>query len=172
MLGLAQAVRVDVERAPWRLPLLTSLAEVAVVGGHEGFDYRELRAAVAAVRAGARLLATGRDAVFPMPDGPWPATGAILAAIETAGGVRAVVVGKPERVMFDIACEALSGCARIGVIGDHLTTDIEGARRVGLAAILVLTGLTSQADLERAPVTPDLVLDSLAALPQAILARS
>jgi len=147
-------------------------AEVAVVGGHEEFDYRELRAAVAAVRAGARLLATGRDAVFPMPDGPWPATGAILAAIETAGGVRAVVVGKPERIMFDIACEALPGCARIGVIGDHLSTDIEGARRAGLAAVLVLTGLTSQADLARAPVTPDLVLDSLAALPQAILATS
>src|SRR5215472_9319061 len=53
-------------------------AKVAVVGGHEGFDYRELRAAAAAVRAGAQLLATGRDAVFPMPDGPWPATGAIL----------------------------------------------------------------------------------------------
>jgi HAD superfamily hydrolase (TIGR01450 family) len=147
-------------------------AGVVIVGGHEGFDYRELRAAAAAVRAGARLLATGRDAVFPAPDGPWPATGAILAAIETAGGMPAVVVGKPERIMFDIACEALAGCARIGVIGDHLTTDIEGAKRAGLDAILVLTGATSLADLERAPIPPDLVLDSLAALPEAIRARA
>jgi len=147
-------------------------AGVVVVGGHEGFDYRELRAAAAAVQGGATLLATGRDAVFPMPDGPWPATGAILAAIETAGGMSAVVVGKPERIIFDIACEALAGCARIGVIGDHLTTDIEGAKRAGLAAILVLTGTTSLADLERAPIPPDLVLDSLAALPEAIRARS
>ena len=101
-----------------------------------------------------------------MPDGPWPATGAILAAIETAGGMPAVVVGKPERIMFDIAREALAGCTRIGVIGDHLTADIQGAKRAGLDAILVLTGATSQADLERAPIPPDLVLDSLAALPR------
>lgn len=147
-------------------------AEVVVVGGHERFDYRELRAAAVAVRGGARLIATGRDAIFPMPDGPWPATGAILAAIETAGGMPAVVVGKPERIMFDIAREALAGCTRIGVIGDHLTTDVEGAKRAGLDAILVLTGATSQADLEQAPIPPDLVLDSLAALPEAIQARA
>ena len=147
-------------------------AEVVVVGGHESFDYRELRAAATAVRAGAHLLPTGRDAVFPMPEGPWPATGAILAAIETAGGTPAVVVGKPEKIMFDIACETLAGCARIGVIGDHLIADIEGAKRAGLDAILVLTGTTSRADIERATTPPDLVLNSLAALPEAIRARS
>jgi len=147
-------------------------ARVVVVGGHEGFDYRELRAAAVAVRGGGRLIATGRDAISPMPDGPWPATGAILAAIETAGGIPAVVVGKPERIMFDIAREALAGCTRIGVIGDHLTTDIEGAKRAGLDAILVLTGATSQAELEQAPIPPDLVLGSLAALPEAIQARA
>ena len=147
-------------------------ARVVVVGGHEGFDYRELRAAATAVRAGAQLLATGRDAVFPMPDGPWPATGAILAAIETAGGAPAVVVGKPEQIMFDTAREALTGCTRVGVLGDHLTADIQGAKSAGLDAILVLGGATSQADLQRAPIPPDLVLDSLAALPEAIGARS
>ena len=147
-------------------------AEVVVVGGHESFDYRELRAAATAVRAGAHLLATGRDAVFPMPEGPWPATGAILAAIETAGGTPAVAVGKPEKIMFDIACETLAGCARIGVIGDHLIADTEGAKRAGLDAILVLTGTTSRADIERATTPPDLVLNSLAALPEAIRARS
>jgi 3-hydroxyisobutyrate dehydrogenase len=168
------ALHDEVKGAGFRLVACEEAREagVVIVGGHEGFDYRELRAAAAAVRAGARLLATGRDAVFPAADGPWPATGAILAAIETAGGMPAVVVGKPERIMFDIAREALAGCARIGVIGDHLTTDIEGAKRAGLDAILVLTGATSLADLERAPIPPDLVLDSLAALPEAIRARA
>ena len=74
--------------------------------------------------------------------------------------------------MFDIARERLAGCARIGVIGDHLITDIEGAKRAGLDAILVLTGTTSRADIERAMTPPDLVLNSLAALPEAIRARS
>jgi HAD superfamily hydrolase (TIGR01450 family) len=168
------ALHDEVKGAGFRLVACEEAREagVVIVGGHEGFDYRELRAAAAAVRAGARLLATGRDAVFPAADGPWPATGAILAAIETAGGMPAVVVGKPERIIFDIAREALAGCERIGVIGDHLTTDIEGAKRAGLDAILVLTGATNLADLERAPIPPDLVLDSLATLPEAIRARA
>jgi HAD superfamily hydrolase (TIGR01450 family) len=140
-------------------------AEVVVVGGHDGFDYRELRAATAAVRHGARLFATGRDPVFPAPGGLQPATGAIVAAIETAGGMPAVVVGKPEPIAFEIACEALAGCNRIAAIGDNLTTDIAGAKHAGLDAILVLTGTASRADLERAVVRPDLVLDSLAAVP-------
>jgi HAD superfamily hydrolase (TIGR01450 family) len=144
-------------------------AEVVVVAGHDGFDYRELRAATAAVRHGARLFATGRDPVFPGPGGLQPATGAIVAAVETAGGMPAVTVGKPERIAFEIACEALAGCKRIAAIGDNLTTDIAGAKHAGLDAILVLTGTASRADLERAVVRPDLVLDSLAAVPAALM---
>jgi 3-hydroxyisobutyrate dehydrogenase len=146
-------------------------AEVVVVAGHEGSDYRELRAATAAVRNGARLFATGRDPVFPTPAGLEPATGAIVAAVETAGGTPAVVVGKPERIMFEIAQEALAGCERIAVIGDNLTTDIAGAKRAGLDAILVLTGMASRADVERVAIQPDLVLDSLALVPAAIMSR-
>jgi len=144
-------------------------ADVVVVGGHEGFNYRELRAATVAIRNGARLFATGRDPVFPTPAGPEPATGAVVAAIEAAGGRPAVVVGKPEPIIFDIAREALAGCQRIANIGDNLTTDIVGAKRAGLDAILVLTGTTDRAELERAAIQPDMVLDSLASVPTAIM---
>jgi len=143
-------------------------AQVVVVGGHEGFDYLELSAATAAIRNGARLFATGRDAIFPTPAGPKPGTGSIVAAVETAGGASAVVVGKPEPMMFEIAREALAGCERIAVVGDHLIADIEGAKRAGIAAVLVLTGTTSRADLEQAVIPPDLVLESLATLPEVV----
>jgi len=146
-------------------------ADVVVVGGHAGFDYGELRAATAAIRSGARLFATGRDATFPTPEGPWPGTGAILSAIETAGGVAATVIGKPEPIMFEIAREALAGSKRVAVVGDHLNSDVEGAKRAGLDAILVLTGATSRADLERAAIRPDLVLERLADLPGVITTR-
>jgi len=147
-------------------------AELVVVGGHEGFDYGELRAAAAAIRNGARLFATGRDPVFPTSTGLWPGTGAILAAVETAGGVPAVVIGKPEPVVFDMAREALAGCERIAAIGDHLITDIAGAKRAGLDAILVLTGVTRPEDLPGAAILPDLVLESLTELPEAIGMKS
>lgn len=140
-------------------------AGLVVVGGHQEFDYAELQAATDAIRNGAQLFATGRDAVFPTADGLRPGTGAILAAIEAAGGRPAVVVGKPEPIIFDIARQALPGCERIGVIGDHLLSDVTGAKRAGLRAILVLTGTTSRADLEQAVIQPDLVLESVSALP-------
>jgi HAD superfamily hydrolase (TIGR01450 family) len=143
-------------------------AEVVVVGGHEGFDYGELRAAALAIRNGAGLFATGRDPVFPTPSGLWPGTGALLAAVETAAGVSAVVIGKPEPIVFDMAREALAGCRQVAAIGDHLIADVAGAKRAGLGAILVLSGATRPDDIERATIPPDLVLESLASLPDAL----
>ena len=61
-------------------------ADVVVVGAHEALTYEELRIAAQAVLRGAELIGATRDATFPMPDGPWPGTGAVLAAIETAAG--------------------------------------------------------------------------------------
>ncbi|MDQ3742669.1 MAG: hypothetical protein M3389_17215, partial [Actinomycetota bacterium] len=80
-------------------------ADVVVVAGHERFDYDELRTATQAVLRGADLAGAGRDATFPMPDGLWPATGAVLAAVEAATGVRAWTVGKPEPQLFRTAVD-------------------------------------------------------------------
>jgi glycerol-1-phosphatase len=139
-------------------------ADVVAVGGHAGFDYGELRIAGQALRRGARLYATGRDAVFPMPDGPWPGTGAILAAVETAGGKEAIVVGKPEPFIFEHARGLLAGCERVAIVGDNLESDVVGGKRAGLTTILVLTGAASREDVETAGVRPDFVLADLEAL--------
>ena len=139
-------------------------AELVAVGGHVGFNYEELRIASQAVRRGAPLYAAGRDATFPMPDGPWPATGAILAAVETAAGAKATVVGKPEGYIFEIARSLLPGRRRIAIVGDTLGSDIVGGKRAGLTTILVLTGTTSRQDLEVAEVRPDFLLEDIGGL--------
>src|SRR5947209_3519769 len=61
-----------------------SEAAVVVVAGHDEFDYAELRAATQAILSGAVLIGANRDRTFPREDGPWPGTGAILAALEYA----------------------------------------------------------------------------------------
>jgi len=139
-------------------------AGMVIVAGHEGFGYAELRAAIRAIAGGAALFATGRDPVVPTSDGPLPATGAVLAAVEAATGVTATVIGKPHPFIFGIARDALPGCEHIAMVGDNLDADIAGARNAGLEAILVLTGATAEPDLRRSPVRPDRVLASLAAL--------
>ena len=139
-------------------------AAIVAVGGHDEFDYDELRVATQAVRRGARLYGAGRDAVFPMPDGPWPATGSILAAVEFAGGKTAVSVGKPEPFIFEIARSLLDGCERVAIVGDNLASDIAGGKAAGLTTILVLTGASHREDLASADPAPDVVLPDLADL--------
>jgi HAD superfamily hydrolase (TIGR01450 family) len=141
-------------------------ADLVVVGGHEAFDFRELRIATQAVLRGAELIGTTRDRTFPMPDGPWPGSGAVLAAVEAATGRRAErTVGKPEPDMYDAARDRL-GDGRYLAVGDRLDVDVAGARRAGIDGALVLTGsgTRSDADAAAAALRPAHVADSLAAL--------
>jgi HAD superfamily hydrolase (TIGR01450 family) len=146
-----------------RTPFATR-ADVVVVGGHDEFDFDELRTATQAVLRGAELIAAGRDPTFPMPDGPWPGTGAVLAAIETASGRSAdLVVGKPEPAMYEAARDRL-GPGRMLAVGDRLDSDVAGARRAGMDSALVLTGATTRAEADAADPKPTYVADSLGTL--------
>ncbi len=139
-------------------------ADVVVVGGHEGLHFEELKIATQAVLRGAELIGATRDVTFPMPDGPWPGTGAVLAAIEAAAGRKAdIVIGKPEPPMYAAARDRL-GEGRCLAVGDRLDVDVAGARHAGMDSALVLTGSTSRADANAADPRPTHVADSLAAL--------
>lgn len=136
---------------------LAGRADVVVVAGHDAFDYAELRGATQAVLRGAGLVAAGRDPTFPMPDGPWPGTGAVVAAVERATGAVAVSVGKPEAALFEAALDRLRlagdgapGAGRALVVGDRLDADLAGAHASGLDAAIVLSGATGRADAEAA----------------------
>lgn len=157
-------------------------AGVVLVSGHRGFDYCELLTAKLALDGGAALLATSHDPTMPMPGGEWPGTGAVLAAVETASGRVAEIAGKPERHLFEMAIEALDGDSplrgskptheggkeprkpRVAMVGDRVSSDIEGGRRAGLETILVLSGSSDRAAAEAAEPRPDHVVDDLAAL--------
>jgi HAD superfamily hydrolase (TIGR01450 family) len=145
--------------------------DVVVIGGHERFDYGELRAASSAVLDGAELIATSRDALYPTATGRWPATGAVVAAVEAATGTRATIAGKPSPTIFELARDRLGmpggGTTRhLAVVGDHLEADIAGGAGAGLDTVLVLTGIATAGDVEEARVRPDLVVASLAVFAQ------
>ncbi|MBS1879505.1 MAG: HAD-IIA family hydrolase [Actinobacteria bacterium] len=152
---------VEVEEAP--------AAAAVVVSGHRDFDYAELLASKRALDAGAALFATSRDPTLPTPEGEWPGTGAVLAAVETAAGRRAEIAGKPERHLFELALAAIPGAERVAMVGDRLSSDVAGGHAAGLATILVLSGTSGEdgagsEDLATADPQPDFVLPDLAAL--------
>lgn len=139
-------------------------AAVVVVGADSDFQYEHLRLATLALYHGAELYGCQRDPTFPMPDGPWPGAGAILAAIEYASGRRALTVGKPERFIFDLARALLVTARNVAVVGDRLSSDVAGGNAAGLPTILVLTGSTRPADLPGSPVQPTYGIESIRGL--------
>jgi HAD superfamily hydrolase (TIGR01450 family) len=143
---------------------LASRAEVVVVGGTEQLVYDDLKEAALAVRRGADFLATARDPTYPQPDGLWPGTGAILAAVEVASGRKAEIVGKPQPQLLLTALDRLGSDNRTLVVGDRVDTDLGAAAAAGLDAALVLSGGTKRAALNGFEPEPVAVTDTLADL--------
>jgi len=139
-------------------------ADAVLVSGHRDFNYEELLTATMAIGRGAALFATSRDPTLPMPDGPWPGTGAVLAAVETASEKRAEIGGKPEPHLFEQARALIPGAERVAMVGDRIASDIVGAQRAGLPGVLVLSGACTREDAAAAEPPPDYVLDDLGGL--------
>ena len=55
-------------------------------------------------------------------------------------------------------------------IGDRLETDILGAVRAGISSLMVLTGVSSEGDLETSDYQPDWVLPDIRAITEALRA--
>lgn len=161
------AIRTHVEQAGLTIVNGTDLAaaaDVVVIAGTEDLVYDDLRYAALSARRSGDIVATSRDPVYPQPDGLWPGTGAIVAAVEVASGRTAVAVGKPAPQLFLTALDRL-GDGRTLVVGDRLDSDIAAAKQAGLDAALVLSGGTSAEEAAAATEPrPDAVAASLAAL--------
>jgi glycerol-1-phosphatase len=142
---------------------LASRAEVVVVGGTEDLVYADLREAALAIRRGADFLATARDPTYPQPDGLWPGTGAIVAAIEVASGRTADTVGKPQPQLMLTALDRM-GAGKTLVVGDRVDTDLAAAAAAELDAALVLSGGTDRQALNGFEPEPVAVTDTLADL--------
>lgn len=117
--------------------------DAVVVGWHRDFDFAAIDAASAAVRAGARFVATNTDPTYPTPTGLVPGNGALVAAVAAAAGVEPVVAGKPHAPAARLARTRFGP---IGVmVGDRSTTDAAFAEALGWPFALVLSGVTALA---------------------------
>lgn len=128
--------------------------DAVVVGFHRDFDFHRLELATAAVRAGATLIATNRDPLFPTPNGPIPGGGAIVVAVATATGVEPVTAGKPYppmarsvRAMVGGADSVDTFARRVIVIGDQVSTDGRFSLELGCRFALVRSGNTPAGDV-------------------------
>ncbi len=117
-------------------------ATVVVVGNDFDFTYARLTAAARAVARGAHFVTPNIDPRLPTEGGTFlPGCGAIVEAVATAAGVRPLVVGKPEPPLFELALRRMGvGVEEAAMVGDSVDSDVRGARRVGLTAVLFAPG--------------------------------
>ncbi|WP_089338602.1 HAD-IIA family hydrolase [Blastococcus mobilis] len=138
----------------------------AVVQGYGSeVGWIQLAEAVVSVRGGARHVATNNDLTIPSPRGPLPGNGALVGLVTAVTGQPPLITGKPDPAMH-AECVRRTRARRPLVVGDRLDTDIEGARRVGAASLLVFSGVTDPALLLTAAPQhrPDLIAADAAGL--------
>ncbi len=140
-------------------------AQWVVVGMDRALTYAKLGHALLAFLAGARPLATNRDATYPTETGLVPGGGAIVGALEGMGFPPEIVVGKPSPIAYRVALAAVSlSPEEVLMIGDRLETDILGAQEQGMDTALVLSGISTRDDIQRQGIRPTWVAQDLAAL--------
>jgi len=148
-------------------------ADIVVCGKDETLTWAKLATASLNIRAGASFIGTNADTTLPTEHGITHGNGAILAALEVATGVSPTIIGKPEPIIYQQAL-ALLGISPDETIalGDRLETDILGAVRTGIRSIMVLTGISSEADLQDSAYQPTWVMQDIRAVTKALREQS
>jgi NagD protein len=133
--------------------------DYVVVGETRSYSFEAITRAIRLINAGARFIATNPDATGPSAEGPLPATGAVVALITKATGREPYIVGKPNPMMFRSALNRIHAHSEsTGMIGDRMDTDIVAGIEAGLYTVLVMTGISDEAELLRYPFRPDEIL--------------
>ncbi|MFC6597724.1 HAD-IIA family hydrolase [Kitasatospora paranensis] len=139
--------------------------DYVVLGETRTYSFEALTKAIRLINAGARFICTNPDETGPSPEGVLPATGSVAALITKATGVEPYFVGKPNPLMMREALNTAGAHSETAaMIGDRMDTDVVSGMEAGMETILVLTGLTAPADVERFPYRPTRVVKSIADL--------
>jgi 4-nitrophenyl phosphatase len=165
VLGEAGASEPLAERGFILTDLYDVTADIVVCGKDSTLTWDKLATATLNVRNGAVFIGTNADTTLPTEHGITHGNGAILAAIQTGSDVAPVCVGKPEPIMYQQAIALLGTTLEETIaLGDRLETDILGAVNTGIRSIMVLTGISSAADLVNSDYQPTWVLPDLEAV--------
>jgi len=138
-------------------------ADALVASIDREFGYEDLCTALWALERGIPFIGTDPDVVIPAPDRDVPGSGAVINAIAgVAEREPDAVLGKPSDTAIEMVRERLpyppEECL---VVGDRLDTDIALGERAGMTTALVLSGVTDEAAVAAADVSPDHVLEDL-----------
>ena len=148
------------------IPLTEDDPDIVVLTFDTTITYEKINKAFHFLNSGAELIATHPDDVCPTEDSYDIDIGPFIRMFEQMCQTKATVIGKPNRLMLEMAVGELGVAPEDTVmIGDRLTTDIEMAVSAGTQSILVLSGETDREMLSRWGKNPTAVVESVADIP-------
>ena len=140
-------------------------ADLVVSGLDRHLTWDKLATATLNINAGAMFYATNADTSLPTELGDVMGNGGTLAALEATTGVQAIVIGKPGPILYQQALAILGTTKEQTIaIGDRLDTDILGAVNTELRSIMVLTGISTEADIGNVDYQPTWIMDDIRAI--------
>ena len=155
------------------IELVGDSADAVLLGGcdetsepNQVFSWMNLGQAFAELQMGADLYCLHKNKWWQTSRGPLLDAGAFVAGLEYATGVDATVLGKPSASFFAAALDALGAEPELTwMVTDDLEADVRGAQAFGMRTALVRTGKFRPETLEGSDVIPEIVLSSMAQLP-------
>ena len=128
--------------------------------------YEKINKGYRFLKGGAAFVATHPDDLCPTEDSYDIDIGPFIRMFEQMCGTKAVVVGKPNRLMLEMAAMEMGVLPEDSVmVGDRLYTDMRMAFLAGTRSILVLTGEATLEALNESGMEPTFVVDSVADIP-------
>lgn len=144
-------------------------ADIVVCGLDRTLTWQKLATATYTLHSGAKFIGTNADTSLPTEQGMTIGNGAILAALEAATGVTPITIGKPEPIMYQQAMSLLETEPNNTIaIGDRLDTDILGAVRANIRSLMVLTGVSSEKDVQASDIRPTWIMPDIQAITEAL----
>lgn len=121
-------------------------ANCVLVSEDRALTYDKLAMACEIINLGADFYKTASGGVWIMGKKRVPGAGAIAAALETACGKKAELIGKPSKYMIDELKALELDPKKTILFGDECDSDIAIGNRLGFETVLVLTGRDSERD--------------------------
>jgi NagD protein len=139
--------------------------DYVVLGETRTYSFTAITTAIRLILDGARFICTNPDPTGPSNEGVLPAVGSVAALISKATNVEPYFVGKPNPMMMRSALNTIGAHSEsTAMIGDRMDTDVLCGLEAGLETILVLSGISTRAEIDRFPYRPSRVVDSVADL--------
>lgn len=141
--------------------------EVVIVGDiGESWSYALLDSVFRNLLQGARLIAVHKNRFWQTGHGLKMDIGGFIAALEYASGAETMIIGKPSLDFFRVALIDMQlNAMEVLMVGDDIDSDVAGAQQAGIMAGLVKTGKYREAYCRASTIRPDLILDTVADLP-------